>query len=329
MVVVRPGEKIPVDGAVREGDSAVDESMLTGESMPVDKKAGDAVFGGTINRSGSLRLEAVKVGRATALQQMIELVRQAQGSRAPVARQGAGGIGGLLARTDASGSTYYHADAAGNITAMADASGNVVARYLYDPFGNLLGKWGALADANRYRFSSKEVHPNSGLYYYGFRFYEPNLQRWLNRDPIQERGGINLYGYVGNSPLNRIDPLGHGPEMIEELWEENQPEIEELAEKAEVEAEAAWEALERKMADVVQKAREAYPKLCEKFQWHHPIPKYLGGNPDQPLVLLEGPYHQLITNAFRNQYGYGQMIPDPTTVQNIVNTVYGTYPLPK
>jgi len=86
IVVVRPGEKIPVDGAVREGDSAVDESMLTGESMPVDKKAGDAVFGGTINRSGSLRLEAVKVGRATALQQMIELVRQAQGSRAPVAR---------------------------------------------------------------------------------------------------------------------------------------------------------------------------------------------------------------------------------------------------
>jgi len=86
LVVVRPGEKIPVDGAVREGDSAVDESMLTGESMPVDKKSGDAVYGGTINRSGSLRFEARKVGRATVLQQMIELVRQAQGSRAPVAR---------------------------------------------------------------------------------------------------------------------------------------------------------------------------------------------------------------------------------------------------
>jgi Cu+-exporting ATPase len=86
IVVVRPGEKIPVDGAVREGDSAVDESTLTGESMPVDKKLGDLVYGGTINRSGSLRFEARKVGRATALQQMIELVRQAQGSRAPVAR---------------------------------------------------------------------------------------------------------------------------------------------------------------------------------------------------------------------------------------------------
>jgi RHS repeat-associated protein len=123
-------------------------------------------------------------------------------------RQGAGGIGGLLAHTDGSGSTYYHADAAGNITAMADASGNVVARYLYDPFGNLLGKWGALADTNRYRFSSKEVHPNSGLYYYGYRFYEPNLQRWMNRDPIGEAGGINLYRAVLNAPGNVFDSDG-------------------------------------------------------------------------------------------------------------------------
>jgi Cu+-exporting ATPase len=86
IVVVHPGEKIPVDGVVREGQSAVDESILTGESMPVDKKSGDAVYGGSLNRSGGLRFEARKVGRATVLQQMIELVRQAQGSRAPVAR---------------------------------------------------------------------------------------------------------------------------------------------------------------------------------------------------------------------------------------------------
>ncbi len=86
LVVARPGEKIAVDGTVRDGDSAVDESMLTGESMPVDKRPGDAVYAGTINRSGSLRFEALKVARATALQQMIDLVRQAQGSRAPVSR---------------------------------------------------------------------------------------------------------------------------------------------------------------------------------------------------------------------------------------------------
>jgi P-type Cu+ transporter len=85
-VVVRPGEKIPVDGAVIEGASAVDESMLTGESMPVDKQPGDRVFAGSINRAGSVRFEATQIGQGTLLQEMIEMVRRAQGSRAPVAR---------------------------------------------------------------------------------------------------------------------------------------------------------------------------------------------------------------------------------------------------
>jgi Cu+-exporting ATPase len=85
-IAVRPGERIPVDGMVSEGESAVDESMLTGESMPVDKRRGDTVFAGTINRSGAFRYMATKVGRGAVLQQMIELVKQAQGSRAPVAR---------------------------------------------------------------------------------------------------------------------------------------------------------------------------------------------------------------------------------------------------
>jgi Cu+-exporting ATPase len=86
VVVVRPGERIPVDGNVVDGESAVDESMLTGESLPVDKRPGAAVFAGTINRSGAFRFEATKVGRGAVLQQMIEMVKQAQGSRAPVAR---------------------------------------------------------------------------------------------------------------------------------------------------------------------------------------------------------------------------------------------------
>jgi Cu+-exporting ATPase len=86
VVVVRPGERIPVDGKLLEGESAVDESMLTGESLPVDKGPGDAVYAGTMNRSGGFRFEATKVGRGAVLQQMIEMVKQAQGSRAPVAR---------------------------------------------------------------------------------------------------------------------------------------------------------------------------------------------------------------------------------------------------
>jgi len=86
LVVVRPGERIPVDGKVVDGESAVDESMLTGESLPVDKRPGAAVFAGTINRSGAFRFAATQVGRGAVLRQMIEMVKQAQGSRAPVAR---------------------------------------------------------------------------------------------------------------------------------------------------------------------------------------------------------------------------------------------------
>jgi len=86
LVLVRPGEKIPVDGVIRQGESAVDESMLTGESMPVDKRPGDEVFGATMNRTGAFRFEAVKVGKDTALQQIVKLVQEAQGSKAPIQR---------------------------------------------------------------------------------------------------------------------------------------------------------------------------------------------------------------------------------------------------
>lgn len=84
VIVVRPGEKIPVDGRILEGDSAVDESMLTGESLPVEKTAGDHVVGATINRFGTFRLEATRVGKDTVLSQIIKMVEDAQGSKAPI-----------------------------------------------------------------------------------------------------------------------------------------------------------------------------------------------------------------------------------------------------
>lgn len=143
---------------------------------------------------------------------------------------GAGGIGGLLARTDmgllavndGNASALYHADGNGNITCLIQTNGTVAARYSYDPFGRLLTLNGALADANVYRFSSKEWHANAGLYYYGYRFYSPDLQRWPNQDPIGERGfevlrrrrssvlvgEPNRYLFVKNNPINTTDSLG-------------------------------------------------------------------------------------------------------------------------
>jgi Cu+-exporting ATPase len=85
-VIIRPGDKIPVDGEVKDGASAVDESMITGESMPVEKHIGDEVIGGTLNKTGSFKFEATKVGKDTALASIIRMVKDAQGSKAPIQR---------------------------------------------------------------------------------------------------------------------------------------------------------------------------------------------------------------------------------------------------
>jgi RHS repeat-associated protein len=130
--------------------------------------------------------------------------------------EGAGGIGGLLARSEWDGSAwsrhaFYHSDGVGNVTALAVPNGNDIAlagSYRYDPFGRLIGTPTGLAAINTQRYSSKDWHNPSGFYYFGYRFYDPATQRWLNRDPIGEEGGVNLYGYVENDPVNGIDPLG-------------------------------------------------------------------------------------------------------------------------
>ena len=143
--------------------------------------------------------------------------------------EGAGGIGGMLARSSGySGGNwsthyFYHADGNGNITYLVDASQALAASYRYDAFGNTLSSSGSQASANVYRFSSKEANADSGMYYFLYRFYDPNLQRWLNRDPIAETGfrisirriplvleDVNLFEFARNSPTRYLDPFGLG-----------------------------------------------------------------------------------------------------------------------
>jgi RHS repeat-associated protein len=124
----------------------------------------------------------------------------------------AGGIGGLLARTDNrtinQDSLYYYADANGNVTALFNSKGTVVGKYGYEPFGNVSMIEGRAAERNTFRFSSKESDLLSGLSYYGQRYYAPEMQRWITRDPIGEVDSPNLYKFVHNTPANAIDAFG-------------------------------------------------------------------------------------------------------------------------
>ncbi len=138
-------------------------------------------------------------------------------------------------------SACYCSDAQGNVVGLAYTNETMAAQYEYDPFGNMLSMTGPLASANRYRFSSKEWNDSAGLYYYGFRFYDPNLQRWPNRDPLSDWGSLaylgpslnrevnsgnsgtmshdefvglmaqinlNPFGAMNNNPINYLDPNG-------------------------------------------------------------------------------------------------------------------------
>jgi RHS repeat-associated protein len=123
--------------------------------------------------------------------------------------QGAGGVGGLLLReSSATGASYYHYDGNGNVTALTSGAGTVQAAYTYGPFGETLRAVGPLAQANPWRFSTKYQDDETGLLYYGYRFYNPTDGRWPSRDPVEEEGGVNLYGMVVNNPINIWDLLG-------------------------------------------------------------------------------------------------------------------------
>jgi RHS repeat-associated protein len=123
--------------------------------------------------------------------------------------QAAGGVGGLLAVTDGIASYYPTYDGNGNISEYLDSGGTTQAHYEYDAFGNETVKTGAKANDFAHRFSTKPQDTETGLYYYGYRYYDPVTGRWPSRDPIEEKGGINLYAFVENNGINLIDYLGY------------------------------------------------------------------------------------------------------------------------
>ena len=130
--------------------------------------------------------------------------------------QGAGGVGGLLMIEDRSSGTpvahYVCQDGNGNVIRLltAGSGGGVItsAVYAYDPFGKVRTAFGTFAATNRWRFSTKLEDAETGLNYYGYRYYDPVAGRWLSRDPIEERGGFNLYAMVGNNPAGTTDAFG-------------------------------------------------------------------------------------------------------------------------
>lgn len=128
--------------------------------------------------------------------------------------QGAGGVGGLLTTEDLlngyAASVLY--DGNGNVVGLVEkGTQNLIAEYEYTAFGETLTAKGAMAQANTYRFSTKPLDAQTGLYYYGERYYNPNNGRWLSRDPIEEDGGPNLYGFCYNAGVNLFDNLGNAP----------------------------------------------------------------------------------------------------------------------
>ncbi|AVM43194.1 hypothetical protein C5Q97_00165 [Victivallales bacterium CCUG 44730] len=103
---------------------------------------------------------------------------------------------------------YYVTDGNKNVTALLDADGNRAAEYIYHPFGTIYSKTGPMVDLNPFRFSSEYHDDETGLVYYNYRYYSPELGRWISRDPIEEEGGVNLYAMVGNNPVNKFDRFG-------------------------------------------------------------------------------------------------------------------------
>jgi RHS repeat-associated protein len=177
--------------------------------------------------------------------------------------QGAGGIGGLLRSVNTTANrelrteNTFHYDSNSNVILLTDTQGRESARYAYDAFGKTLTATGPAARINRYRFSTKPVEVESGLVYYGYRYYDPVTGRWPSRDPIEEKGGVNVYGALQNDFLSAHDVLGLVEGGASECNDDND------VGKIRSSCELTWTSGLHPLAD--QSAREVVEKVGERY----------------------------------------------------------------
>jgi RHS repeat-associated protein len=188
--------------------------------------------------------------------------------------QGAGGVGGMLSESSpitsnpiTFNSSYPTYDGNGNVSEYLDSTGQVIAHFEYDPFGNTVVNTDT-GNQFTYRFSTKPTAFETGLYYYGYRYYDPMTGRWPSRDPIEESGGINLYAFVYNDGIYIIDKNGENPLYRALLLKIAERAAKKTAEKAVKEAteKAAKEAAKKAAKEAAKKAKDALKKECDALK---------------------------------------------------------------
>jgi RHS repeat-associated protein len=248
---------------------------------------------------------------------------------------------GLLAVATSEGQYCYHFNGTGSTVAITDMNSSIVNSYAYDPFGQILDQQETITQPFKYVGQYGVMAEPNGLYYMRARYYDPAVGRFISEDPLGFGGGdVNFFAYVQNNPVNRIDPFGLSLSPVpDNLLPPRRTFVQNLTLALEnalffvagemilplpvgaVEPAGSFD-------DLVINAQEAYPNKAACEENHHITPKYLGGPPNGPTVTLDGAYHQEITNAFRDEWAYGQPAPSPEELRAIMNRVYSTYPLP-
>ena len=227
-----------------------------------------------------------------------DVALETDGSGSPLASYVLGGTE-LLSQTRNGTNSYYLQDGQGSVRNLTDAAGNITDTYTYTAFGGTSSHTDTTV--NPYQYAGQQLDALTGLYSLRARYYDPTVGRFLTQDTylynLSDPSEINRYLYAMGNPVKYNDPTG----------------LQALTEYSELNK---------------QKAEELYPNLAGKTQWHHIFPKYLGGDPNGPLVELNAAYHQLITNAFRAEWAYGQGAPSLEMALEIMAKVYALFPLP-